>query len=84
MNCLSIRFSIVDARRVSKITTIKYHPYVMCEQNQDITTGSILIIVWIEVSVVLAKEYQILPDLTDDLTLDVGIAIRICIMMLFL
>ena len=43
------------------------HPYVMCEQNQ-VTTGiyhnSLDII-----SVVLAKEF----DLTDDLTLDVGI-----------
>jgi hypothetical protein len=50
----------------------QYHPYVMCKK-EDIT-GGVYYNSLDKASVVLAKEYQILPDLSDDLKLDVGIA----------
>ena len=48
------------------------HPYLMCETEDVI--GGVYYNSLDKVSVVLAKEYQILPDLSDDLKLDVGIA----------
>ena len=66
MNCLVLGLAL--SMHVSLQDNYnQVHPYVMCERNQ-VTTG-LYYNSWNRVSIVLGKEY----DLTDDLTLDVGI-----------